>query len=371
MTGLNNKKILVCVSGGASAHQMPELLAVLKAQGAELSVLAAPDAADWVSLKLLAQLTGTAVRLHSQGEPFGETRLVQVGGQPSEVAQAWLDELLGNLSNEPSDTTLFLADPSAVERFPSIDQLGPVVLPTETGLPLPRFDIETILAFIEKSLTPPILADRRVLVTAGPTYEDIDPVRFVGNRSSGKMGYAVAAAAWRAGAQVTLISGPVALSPPTGVALIKVRSAEQMLSAVETIIGEQEIYISCAAVADYRPAQSAPDKIKKGADQMVLSMIANPDILRRVASRPASPFCVGFAAETVRVEEYARGKLASKNLQLIAANEVGGETGGFESDQNRLELFWPGGRKLLGWSSKREQAQQLIAVVAELFAARD
>lgn len=212
------------------------------------------------------------------------------------------------------------------------------------------------------------LAGRRVLVSAGPTYEDIDPVRFLGNRSSGKMGYAVAAAARALGAQVVLVSGPVQLPTPEGVQRIDVRSAAQMRAAVLDAL-PADVYIGAAAVADFTPRRVSEHKIKKtpGSDSLVLELVRTPDILAEVAAagprRP--PLVVGFAAETHELERYARDKLQRKRVDLIAANLVGAAEGGFERDDNALAVYWDGGERRLGPASKAEVAAGLLALVAE------
>ena len=211
------------------------------------------------------------------------------------------------------------------------------------------------------------LAGRRVLVSAGPTYEDIDPVRFLGNRSSGKMGYAVAAAARALGAQVVLVSGPVQLPTPEGVQRIDVRSAAQMRAAVLDAL-PADVYIGAAAVADFTPRSVSEHKIKKtpGSDSLVLELVRTPDILAEVAAagprRPA--LVVGFAAETHELERYARDKLQRKRVDLIAANLVGAAEGGYERDDNALAVYWDGGERRLGPASKAEVAAGLLALVA-------
>jgi len=211
------------------------------------------------------------------------------------------------------------------------------------------------------------LAGRRVLVSAGPTFEDIDPVRFIGNRSSGKMGFAIAEAAARRGATVTLIAGPVALATPAGVARIDVRSAAQMHQAVMAAL-PADIYIGAAAVADFTPARIASNKIKKqvGQDTLTLELVRTPDILADVAAHTRRPrLVVGFAAETDHVEQYARGKLEKKNLDLIAANRVGVPGSGFECDDNALTVFWRDGERALGPSAKTQLADQLLDLLEE------
>jgi phosphopantothenoylcysteine decarboxylase / phosphopantothenate---cysteine ligase len=213
-----------------------------------------------------------------------------------------------------------------------------------------------------------LLRGRRVLITAGPTRERIDPVRFISNRSSGKMGFAVAQAAREAGADVVLVSGPVSLATPAGVRRIDVESATEMLDAVLGEVDGADIFISTAAVADYRPAVAAEQKIKKTSDRLDLSMERTPDVLATVAARPNRPFVVGFAAETESVEQHARGKLLKKNLDMIAANEVGHDKA-FDCEDNQLLVLWRAGRRELAKASKLTLARQLVSLVAESYAA--
>ena len=216
------------------------------------------------------------------------------------------------------------------------------------------------------------LAGRRVLMTVGPTREAIDPVRFIGNRSSGKMGYALAEALRACGARVTLIAGPTSVSAPVGIARVDVESALEMEAAVMARAADCDLFVATAAVADYRPVCAADSKLKKSADEMTLRLVRNPDILARVAALPTPPFTVGFAAETENPEGYARGKLAAKRLSLIAANRVGAGTGGFESDENALLCLWPdGGRHELPLMSKPALAKALADLIAERYAKRD
>jgi phosphopantothenoylcysteine decarboxylase/phosphopantothenate--cysteine ligase len=210
-----------------------------------------------------------------------------------------------------------------------------------------------------------------VLVSAGPTYEDIDPVRFIGNRSSGRMGFAVAEAAARAGAEVVLVAGPVALATPAGVERIDVRSARQMHDAVLARAKSADVFIAAAAVGDFRPRDVARHKLKKANRDsgLELSLVQNPDILADVAALEPRPFVVGFAAETEDVEAHARAKLERKRLDLIAANEVGAGLG-FESADNALLLLWPDGREVLERTGKSELARALVSRIAALRAAK-
>lgn len=212
------------------------------------------------------------------------------------------------------------------------------------------------------------LSGKRVLVSAGPTYEDIDPVRFIGNRSSGKMGFALAAAAVGRGAHVVLVAGPTALPTPGTVERIDVRSAAQMREAVLGAL-PADVYLSAAAVADYTPRSTAAGKIKKSGESMILELVPTVDILAEVAAHPQRPaLVVGFAAETSDVERNARGKLEAKRLDMIAANRVGVEGSGFESDDNALSVYWSGGERELGPGPKTRLAGELLDLVAQRLA---
>ncbi len=207
------------------------------------------------------------------------------------------------------------------------------------------------------------LVGRRIVVSAGPTYEDIDPVRFIGNRSSGKMGFAVAAAAARRGAQVMLIAGPVHLPTPEGVQRIDVRSAQQMRDAVFAQL-PADAYIGAAAVADYRPRTPLSGKLKKTGETLALELVRTPDILAELGTHALRPRrLVGFAAETDDIAHYARGKLVRKRLDLIAANRVGQPGSGFESDENALVVYAHDGEQALGPAPKTELADGLLDLV--------
>jgi phosphopantothenoylcysteine decarboxylase/phosphopantothenate--cysteine ligase len=204
-------------------------------------------------------------------------------------------------------------------------------------------------------------------MTAGSTREPIDPVRFISNRSSGKMGYALAKALSEQGAEVTLVSGPASVAPPAGITCIDVEQAEEMRKEVISRASQADIFIGVAAVADYRPRQVADEKIKKDGQFVTLELVKNPDILAEVAGLDDAPFCVGFAAETENVEAYAEGKRQAKGLDLIAANQVAAREGGFESDQNALLLLWQGGRDVLPMMSKHQLARELVERISEQY----
>jgi phosphopantothenoylcysteine decarboxylase/phosphopantothenate--cysteine ligase len=206
---------------------------------------------------------------------------------------------------------------------------------------------------------------RRILINAGPTYEDIDPVRFLGNRSSGKMGFALAAVAAASGAEVSLVAGPVVLPTPPGVTRINVRSAAQMREAVLDRLDSVDVFIAAAAVADYRPRECASQKIKKSAETFSIDCVRNPDIVAEAAARQKRPLVVGFAAETRDVETYALDKLERKGLDLIAANDVAAAGLGFESESNALTVLWKGGRARIETAPKAEVARLLLEIIAE------
>jgi phosphopantothenoylcysteine decarboxylase/phosphopantothenate--cysteine ligase len=224
-----------------------------------------------------------------------------------------------------------------------------------------------LLKLIVGYFSPGKLAGKQVLITAGPTHEAIDPVRYISNRSSGKMGYALAQAASEAGAEVTLVSGPVSILPPTSVRRVSVISALEMRDAVIQRAPKADIFIACAAVSDYRVTNPATQKIKKNDTGMQLQLVPNPDIVSEVTQLDNKPFTLGFAAETEDVEQHAREKLTRKNLDMIAANRVGVEQSGFESDTNELIVLWPKGQQLLALKDKYEIAKQLIDLLADRY----
>jgi phosphopantothenoylcysteine decarboxylase/phosphopantothenate--cysteine ligase len=211
------------------------------------------------------------------------------------------------------------------------------------------------------------LAGVRVVLTAGPTREPLDPVRFLSNRSSGKMGYALAGELARAGARVQLVSGPVCLPTPRGVQRIEVETAEEMHAEVMRRAHEADIFVGCAAVADYRPAHAAAEKMKKDRDSVEIALIRNPDILADVAAVRPRPFCLGFAAETGELAERAEAKRLAKGVDMIAANLVGGARGGFERDENALTLLWESGRRELPMAPKGELAKAVVEALAERY----
>ncbi|HEU4663230.1 MAG TPA: bifunctional phosphopantothenoylcysteine decarboxylase/phosphopantothenate--cysteine ligase CoaBC [Dokdonella sp.] len=393
-------RVLLGVSGGIAAYKGAEVVRRLRDAGAEVRVVLTENAARFVTPLTFQALSGHPVRTslwdESAEAAMGHIELARWADEVV-VAPASAD-LLARLAHGFADdllATLCLATAAPLSVAPAMNQqmwahaatqanLGAlqgrgvrVLGPGSGGQACGEFgagrllEADEIVARLIEGRAPRELAGVRVLVSAGPTYEDIDPVRFVGNRSSGRMGFAVAAAAVEAGADVTLVAGPVHLPTPRGVRRIDVRSARQMRDAVLAEARTSDVFVAAAAVGDFRPRDIAPHKLKKTSSDsgLELSLVQNPDILAEVAALDRRPFVVGFAAETERVEEYARAKLERKRLDLVAANEVGAGLG-FERDDNALLLLWPGGREALERSGKADLARALVARIARLRAER-
>ncbi|RAP57054.1 bifunctional phosphopantothenoylcysteine decarboxylase/phosphopantothenate--cysteine ligase CoaBC [Oleiagrimonas sp. MCCC 1A03011] len=397
---LAQRRILLGVSGGIAAYKACELVRRLREAGAEVRVVMTAGAERFVTATTFQALSGQPVRSSLWDEQaeaaMGHIELAR-WAERILVAPASAD-ILARLAHGMADdllSTLCLASAAPLHVAPAMNQQmwanaavqdnvktlrargvqvhGPgsgdqACGEVGDGRMLEAVQLRDALA---ASFGDGPLRGMRVLVSAGPTFEDIDPVRYLGNRSSGRMGYAVAAAAAAAGAEVCLVSGPVCLETPVGVARrVDVRSAQQMLDAVLTEAPRSDIYIAAAAVGDYRPRAPAEHKMKKSDGQpLTLELTENPDILSTVAALAHPPFLVGFAAETRDVEAYARGKLERKKLDLIAANQVGVGMG-FETEDNALTLIGPESSEKLPRCDKRELAQALIARIAAQFHAR-
>jgi phosphopantothenoylcysteine decarboxylase / phosphopantothenate---cysteine ligase len=390
------RRILLGVTGGIAAYKAAELVRRLKERGAEVQVVMTAGAREFVTPLTFQALSGRPVRSdlwdsaaeaamgHIELARWAELVLVAPASAAfiARLAHGHADDLLATLvlaTRAPlwvapamnREMWAKAATQANVEqlRERGVRILGPGVGSQACGDEgLGRLvEPETIAAEVFASERAGPLAGKRVVVSAGPTREAIDPVRFLSNRSSGKMGFAVAEAARDAGAEVTLVAGPVSLPTPAGLKRVDVESAAQMYGAVHEALADADIYIGAAAVADYRPAACAERKIKKTRDCLELSLEKAPDILASIASLSARPFVVGFAAETDDVERHAREKLQRKHLDLIAANDV--SAGGvFEREDNALLLLWPGGRRELARKSKGEIARELIQVIAERLA---
>ncbi|HZX72226.1 MAG TPA: bifunctional phosphopantothenoylcysteine decarboxylase/phosphopantothenate--cysteine ligase CoaBC [Rhodanobacter sp.] len=396
---LAQRRILLGVSGGIAAYKSCELVRRLREQDAEVRVVMTEGATHFVGPTTFQALSGQPVHTslwdHSAEAAMGHIELAR-WAECILIAPASAD-LIARLAHGRADdllTTLCLASTAPLVLAPAMNWrmwehpatqanmaslrargaqvLGPASGPLAEGESGPGrlLEPEAIVAALAAAPTGGALDGVSVVVSAGPTYEDIDPVRFIGNRSSGRMGFAVAEAAVRAGATVTLIAGPVSLATPGGVAQrVDVRSAAQMHAAVLDAARQADIYIGAAAVGDYRPAEVSALKLKKHAGTpLSLQLHENPDILASLSAQPTHPFLVGFAAETHDVASYAQGKLRNKGLDMIAANRVGDGLG-FEADDNALTLYWADGEQALPRAPKSELARQLIAQVASRYRA--
>lgn len=387
-------RVLLGVSGGIAAYKAAELVRRLRDAGAEVRVVLTESAARFVTATTFQALSGHPVR-SSLWDESAEAAMGHI-----ELAR-WADEvviapasadLIARLANGFANdllATLCLATAAPIALAPAMNQQMWANAATQANVATLRtrgvrvlgpasgsqacgefgagrlLEAETIVGELIAARSPRALAGVKVLISAGPTFEDIDPVRFIGNRSSGRMGFAIAAAAAAQGALVTLVAGPVVLVTPRGVERVDVRSAREMHDEVLSRAPNSDVFISAAAVGDYRPESASAEKIKKKDDEpLELTLVQNPDIIAEVAALPQRPFVVGFAAETQDVERHARAKLEKKGIDLIAANEVG-DGQGFEVDDNALLLLWPGGREQLDRADKRVLAERLLARIAE------
>ncbi len=389
MNSLENKHIVLGVGGGIAAYKAADLVRRLIERGADVRVVMTQAATQFVTPATFQALShhpvATSLWDESPETGMGHLELAH-WADILLIAPATADLIARLAQGIASDllTTMALACEAPLVLAPAMNHrmwlhaanqanvgllnargarlLGPAtgaLAERESG---PGRMLEPV-EIAEALAGGGVLAGKRVLVTAGPTEEPIDPVRFIGNRSSGKMGYAIAAAAARAGAEVTLISGPVALATPPGVRRIDVRTATAMLEAVEKEVDGTNLFIAAAAVADYAPREQAAQKIKKSTGTLTLELVRNPDILATVTGRKRHPFCVGFAAETENVTDNARAKLEAKKLDLICANLVGDEHA-FGRDDNALIAISAKEEKDLGRGSKRELAARLIELIA-------
>ncbi len=395
---MKGKRVLLGVTGGIAAYKCPDLVRRLRERGAEVQVVMTEAAREFVTATTFQAVSGRPVRADlwdaAAEAAMGHIELAR-WAHIVLIAPATADFLARLATGQANDllTTLCLATEAPVAVAPAMNHVMWSNLATRAnmitlqqrgihilgpgsgdqacgevgeGRMLEPLDLADRIAALQPGNGP--LLGRRVLVSAGPTRERIDPVRFISNRSSGKMGFAVAQAAREAGAEVVLVSGPVSLPTPSGIRRVDVESAADMLTAVLREIEGTDIFISTAAVADYRPAHPADQKIKKATDTLDLCMERTADVLATVASRPERPFVVGFAAETESVEQNARIKLLKKNLDLIAANEVGHDKA-FDCEDNQLVVLSRTGRRELGKASKLTLARELVALIAESFAA--
>ena len=410
MGTLTNKRILLGVTGGIAAYKSADLVRRLRDAGADVQVVMTKSAHEFITSLTMQAVSGHPVHEHlldtdaESGAVQGRTSAA--GDRMSGAAMGhielarWADVVLiapasanflarltqgraedllsaiclatqAPIAVAPAMNQQMWANPATQANIVALRRRGVSVFGPgegsqacgETGLG--RMSEPTELVTMTAELfKAEVLDGLKVVVTAGPTFEAIDPARGITNRSSGKMGYAVAVAAMEAGAQVILVSGPTALPDPERVTTVRVTSAQEMYDAVHAHIDGADVFIGVAAVADYRPLETQPRKIKKGAERVTLELTKNPDILESVARRAERPFVVGFAAETDNLVEHARAKLDNKALDLVAANPIGMPGSGFDTDTNRLTLVERDGVTELPTAAKQQLARTLIQHIA-------
>ena len=391
---LANLRVLLGVSGGIAAYKACEFTRRLRDAGADVRVVLTENAARFVTPLTFQALSGNTVR-HGLWDEAAEAAMGHI-----ELAR-WADriviapasaDIVARLANGMADdllTTLCLATAAPIAIAPAMNQLMWAKAATQDNIATLRkrgvdvlgpasgsqacgefgagrlLEANQLVDAVVALHGPRVLGGTKIVVSAGPTFEDIDPVRFIGNRSSGRMGFAIAQAAAEMGADVQLIAGPVHLPTPYGVTREDVRSARDMRDAVLRLAPKSDIFLSAAAVGDYRLKTVADHKLKKSDGPLKLDLVENPDILAELGAAKSRPFLVGFAAETKDVAKYARGKLLAKKIDVIAANQVGNGQG-FDACDNELTLFWKDGEKKLPRSDKLALARALLEQIVEL-----
>lgn len=399
MAHLFNRNVLVGVSGGIAAYKSAELVRQLRQMGATVRVIMTRGAREFITELTLQALSGNQVHtelLDTEAE-LGMSHIELARWADVLVVAPATADLLARLAAGRADdllTTVALATAAPLLLAPAMNQqmwrdqataanvatlaarghtlVGPASGEQACGDVGPGRMEEpaAIAAVVAQLFESGLLAGQRVVITAGPTREALDPVRFISNHSSGKMGYALAQAAIDAGAQTTLVSGPVHLPAPDHARVLKVESAAEMLEQCLLLLTDCDIFIACAAVADYRPATVEQQKIKKGAEQISLMLVRNPDIVATVAASEKRPFVVGFAAETQELLTHAREKMSRKGLDMIIANDVSDRSIGFNSDSNQATVLWADGEQPLPLGSKAAMARQVIALIARQLESR-
>jgi phosphopantothenoylcysteine decarboxylase / phosphopantothenate---cysteine ligase len=394
------KHVLLAVCGGIAAYKSAELVRLLRKQGCEVRVVMTASACEFVSPLTFQALSGNPVHTQlldvDEENAMGHINLARwadviivapaTANTIAKCAHGLADDLVSTLllaancpiHMAPAMNQAMWEKPVTQNNIRKLKNYGVLMIGPDTGdqacgevgygrMAEPADICQRVCQFLSVESKIGALHGIKVLISAGPTREYIDPVRYISNRSSGKMGYALAHAAVRAGAEVCLVSGPTNLVPPIGVQLTPVETAAQMYDAIIARADITDIYIGAAAVADYSPALVEKIKIKKNCEQTNILLHKTKDILADVAKLANAPFTVGFAAETNDLENYAQNKLHKKNLDMIAANWVGQGQGGFDSEQNALEVFWQNGRASLAMTAKTQLAEQLINLIATRF----
>lgn len=401
MSELTNKRILVGVTGGIAAYKSAELVRLLVQAGAEVQVVMTRAATNFITPLTLQALSGRGVR-QEMFDPESEAAMghIELARWADQILVApatadFISRLAVGMANDLL-STICLASTAPIALAPAMNREMWLHLATQDNVetlirrgvqiwgpaegeqacgdigPGRMLEPGELVGLLKAGLSMAApLAGTSVLLTAGPTREPIDPVRYVGNRSSGLMGYALAAALVDAGARVTMISGPVTLATPSGVERVDVETALDMEREVVSRLDGCDIFVACAAVADYRCEAVADQKIKKTNERLGLSLVKNPDILRQVAASANPPFTVGFAAETERLTQLAEEKRLAKGVDMIAANLVGGDQGGFEDDRNALTVLWDGGTEDLPMMDKNKLAKALVALIIRKYHEKD
>lgn len=399
MGGLIGKRIVLGITGSIAAYKGAELVRRLREAGAQVQVVMTADATRFVTPMTFQALSGRTVRTelfdldaeaamgHIELARWAQVVLVAPASAHfmAQLAHGLAPDLLTTLCLAttasivlaPAMNTLMWQNPATQANLETLKSRNLHITEPATGGqacgetgPGRMLEPEMIVRELTDLMAPGPLQDLTVLITAGPTREALDPVRVFTNRSSGRMGFALAAAAQAAGARVILISGPVSLPTPVNVTRIDVETALEMHAAVLAHARDCAILIACAAVTDYRPVRAASHKLKRSDQALHLELVPNPDIVAGVAALPDPPFILAFAAETERLVENARRKLIDKKVDLIAANDVGTKGLGLEAADNALEVFWADGQATLPRADKLTLAQQLIALLARRYQVR-
>jgi phosphopantothenoylcysteine decarboxylase/phosphopantothenate--cysteine ligase len=390
--------IVLGITGGIAAYKAPDLVRRLKERGADVQVVITASAEEFVTDTTLQAVSGRPVRSnlwdkeaeramsHIELARWADVILIAPataevmarivsGGAPDLLTTICL-ATEAPLAIAPAMNHVMWNNPATQSNRAVLEQRGVHILgpgigsqacgEEGAGRMLEPDAIAAAVFDLGISHGEGLLRGKTVVITAGPTREAIDPVRYISNRSSGKMGYAMARAAVAQDADVILISGPVSLPAPPGVEVREVTTAEEMFEATHAVIGDADVFIAAAAVADYRPAARAEHKIKKKNEAMTIELVPCPDILASVAALEPGPFTVGFAAETQNLDDYARAKLENKKLDMIIANRVGADLG-FDRDDNAASVFWAGGEKRFPVARKSELANELVELVAERY----
>lgn len=396
MNTLNAKRVLLLVCGGIAAYKSPDVVRRLRDAGADVRVVMTPAASEFITALTLQAVSGHSVGL-ALFDPAAEAAMGHIElarwcdavvvapatadflarlrlGQANDLASAVCLVTTAPILVAPAMNQQMWQHPATQDNLHTVGARGVVICGPASGSqacgevgPGRMVEAETIVDAVVGLFEHSLLAGRQVLITAGPTREAIDPVRYITNHSSGKMGYALASAASEAGARVIVVSGPSEQPPPRVARMLQVESAADMYAAVMSELSGTDIFIGTAAVADYRPEHPSVGKIKRNSNALDLHLVPNADILAAVAASANAPFTVGFAAETDNIVTNAQRKLEGKQIDMIAANVVGSAEVGFNSDDNALTVLWRDGSVQLERASKNDIARRLLTLIADRF----